>query len=100
MQNQEVEVPVSATKTSSGMILETRPNNEVVNTVANNITACQIPSTPSHSTQSFEESVAKLEQANGRVRKISFTILMSISLSLKLHLEISLLNPKYFSGVR
>ena len=99
MQNQEVEVPVSATKTSSGMILETRPNHEVVNTVANNITACQIPSTLSQSTQSFEESVAKLDQTNGRVRKISTTILISISLSWKnvrLHLGISLMNPKYF----
>ena len=65
------------------MILETRPNHEVVNTVANNITACQIPSTLSQSTQSFEESVAKLDQTNGRVRKISTTILISISLSWK-----------------
>ena len=72
MQNQEVEVPVTATKTSSGMILETRQNNEVVNTVANNITSCQIPSTQSHSTQPFEESVEKLGQANGRVRNRTF----------------------------
>ena len=72
MQNQEVEVPVTATKTSSGMILETRQNNEVVNTVASNITSCQIPSTQSHSTQPFEESVAKLDQANGRVWNKTF----------------------------
>ena len=100
MQNQEVEVPVSATKTSSGMILETRPNHEVVNTVANNITACQIPSTLSQSTQSFEESVAKLDQTNGRVRKISTTILISISDECKTTFRNKSYESKIFLGVR
>ena len=67
LQNPEVEVPVSATKTSSGMIVETRTNNEIVHTVANNIPSCQIPTTPSHDAQAFEESVTKLEQVNGKV---------------------------------
>ena len=83
------------------MILETRQNNEVINTVANNITSCQIPSTPSHSTQSFEESAAKLEQANGRVRKRTFYNLnIDIFINIRLRSRIGLLSPKYFAGVR
>ena len=84
------------------MILETRQNNEVVNTVANNITSCQIPSNQSHSTQPFEESVAKLDQANGRVwNKTFYNLNINIFLmSTSLHYGIGLLNPKYFSGVR
>ena len=71
LQNTEGELPsVSASKTSSGLILETRPNNDVVNNVANSITACQIPTKPSHGTQVFEETNAAIEQINGKVKTL------------------------------
>ena len=62
--NQEVEVPSSTPKISSGIILEDRPNSEAPST----ITACQIPTKTSQNIQPFEESIASMEQVNGKVK--------------------------------
>ena len=74
LQSHEVEVPGCAPKTSTGMVLENRSNNEVVNNVASSITSCQIPTKPSHGSQVFEESVANIEQMNGKVNKVLYDI--------------------------
>ena len=62
--NQEVEVPSSTPKTSSGIILEARQNSEAPST----ITACQIQTKNSQNIQPFEESIASMEQVNGKVK--------------------------------
>ena len=74
LQSHEVEMPGCAPKTSTGMVLENRSNNEVVNNAASSVTACQIPTKPSHGSQAFEESVVNIEQMNGKVNKVLYYI--------------------------
>ena len=61
---QEVEVPPSTPKTSSGIILEARTSSEAPNT----ITACQIPTKTSQNIPPFEESITSMEQVNSKVK--------------------------------